>query len=236
MVMKASDGPSGQDLRVFDAALYVACTTMGVHISRANIDGMWAHYCRILEANREFNLTRIVLPVDAAIKHYADSLALLACGWFDCDGELTLLDVGTGGGFPAIPLAIMCGGWRISAIDGTGKKIRFVEAAAEALGLVNVRARHARAADLAKEGQTGFDVVVLRAVGKLADGLREVHDLVAPGGSVVFYKTKGIGADELAAGKEAAGAFGLRETDRYHVTIPSPDGLLERMLIRYEHI
>ena len=195
---------------------------------------MYAHLQRVARTNRQFNLTRITAPADAAVKHYADSLTLLAAPWIDADRPLTVLDVGTGAGFPAVPLALMCEHWEITAIDGTARKARFVADTARALGLDNVRARHARAADLAR-GQPGtFDLVVLRAVSKIAAGLKEVHPLIGPGGAVVFYKTGHVDEEELTAGSNVARSLGMQRIEPFHVSLPSPDGPIERQLIRYE--
>jgi len=147
--MWAREPPNTQDHDVFDAALCRAVAALGLAVDQGQRARMYAHFRRVIEANRVFNLTRITAPADAAVQHYADSLSLLAAPWIDAGGPLTVLDVGTGAGFPAIPLAIVCCHWDITAIDGTGKKARFVAETAAALKLTNVRAGHARAADLA---------------------------------------------------------------------------------------
>jgi len=186
-----------------------------------------------VQANRRFNLTRITSPGEAAVKHYADSLSLLSASWFDPAQSLKVLDVGTGAGYPAIPLAIVCENWQITAIDGTGKKARFVKEAAEALGLSNLQARQVRAADLAGERGEKFDLILFRAVCQLAKGLKEVQRRVADGGAVVFYKAAGLTAEEIEEGAKAAQSVGFAESGRYRLQLPSPEGTLERVLIRY---
>ncbi|UCD27774.1 MAG: 16S rRNA (guanine(527)-N(7))-methyltransferase RsmG [Planctomycetota bacterium] len=230
--MTTSD-TSNNEYNTFDAAFFAACSAIGLHnISKSHIERMWSHFCRVVEVNRQFNLTRITSPADAAVKHYADSLTLLAAPWISTDQRLTVLDVGTGAGFPAVPLAIMCKEWRITAIDGTAKKVRFVAETAELLGLDNLRTLHARAADLAGEQPESFDLVLMRAVTKLAEGLKEVNSLIAPGGAVVFYKTSTITDGELADGRKMAQKLGLQETSPVRITLPSTEGPIERLLIR----
>jgi len=206
---------------------------MGLRVDRAQRIIMWAHFQYVLEANRQFNLTRITTPVDAAVKHYADSLSLLCVPGIHAAGPLAVLDVGTGAGFPAVPLAILCREWQIIAIDGTAKKVRFVAETVAALGLANVEARQVRAADLGRQVGGTFDLVVLRAVAKLAAGLDEVHGVVRPGGEVILYKTAGIARDELAQGDRTARNLGLQPLDPVDVSVPSPEGAILRRFIRY---
>ena len=120
LYMVIPNHPDSQERDVFAAALIEACSAMQLPISNSNIDLMWAHFFRLTEANRHFNLTRITSVAEAAVKHYADSLSLLAMPLVGSRDRLSVLDVGTGGGFPAIPLAIMQKAWHITAIDGTG--------------------------------------------------------------------------------------------------------------------
>src|SRR5687767_11867845 len=103
--------------QIFHAALQPALAALRIEVGPAQQEQMFAHYSKVVEANREFNLTRITSPADAAVKHYADSLALLVMPEFCTDRRLEVLDVGTGAGFPAVPLAIVCETWTIVAID-----------------------------------------------------------------------------------------------------------------------
>lgn len=219
------------DRAQFDEALTAALAAIGVAVDAPRRERMWHHFERVVEANRQFNLTRITSPADAAVKHYADSLALLAAPWAP-DLAFDVLDVGTGAGFPAVPLAVAQEAWQVVAIDGTGKKARFVAETAATLGLANLEARHARAADLARQRVAPFDLVLLRAVTQLAPGLEEVRDLVRPGGAVVFYKSGSVTTEEQQAGDAAARRWGFAG-DVFRLQLPAPEGPIERQLIRY---
>jgi 16S rRNA (guanine527-N7)-methyltransferase len=215
----------------FDATLLTACAAAGLEVDEPTRRRMFAHYELVTAVNRQFNLTRITTPADAAVKHYADSLTLLAIpGLGD---SLEVLDVGTGAGFPAVPLAMVRPQWTVTAIDGTGKKIRFVAESAGQLGLSNVEAIHARAADLAQAGRRQWDLVLLRAVTQLAPGLKEVHRLVKAGGRVVFYKTASTEPTELHQGHAAAAQYGFVEEEAVDLVLPAPDGPLARRLVVY---
>lgn len=227
---------SSSDHEAFDAGFVAAASSAGLAADDGQRQHMWGHFQLVVETNSRFNLTRITSPTDAAVKHYADSVSLLAVSGIDRSRPWRILDVGTGAGFPAIPLAIMCDAWRVTAIDGTGKKARFVADAVAALGLSNVQARHARAADLAKVGSDSFDFVLLRAVGRLAEGLAEVRTLARIGAEVVFYKTANISDDELADGLRAADTFGFEALPLADVVLTSPDGPLHRRFVRYRRL
>jgi 16S rRNA (guanine527-N7)-methyltransferase len=245
--MDEAPSRQGEPGRVFDERLEEACAAIGVSVAASQRALMLKHYEQVIKANRQFNLTRITAPEEAAVKHYADSLSLLTMTEIDRDRPLTVLDVGTGAGFPAVPLAIACPAWRVTAIDGTGKKARFVAESAAGLGLENLVAWHVRAGDLAKSGKTPtdgelppltgqagrFDLILLRAVAPLAKGLREVQRLIAPGGSVVFYKTANIDTTELDEGQKTARELGLTGRATRGVTIQTKGEPLQRRLIRY---
>ena len=119
------------------------------------------------ERNEHVNLTSIVSPEGILTLHMLDSLSVAP----HLGDARRLIDVGTGGGFPGIPLAVACPQRDFTLIDGTQKKIRFVAEGITALDIRNAQALAARAENYA--GEKNFDVVVARAVGSLADLVRE---------------------------------------------------------------
>lgn len=235
--MAQQDATPSAGREAFEEALIAAAASIGLDVSETQRERMWAHFQIVVATNREFNLTRITSPAHAAVKHYADSLSLLALPGMARARPLRVVDVGTGAGFPAVPLAIVCEAWRVTAIDGTGKKARFVADAVSALRLANAQARHCRAADLAARlGRESFDLVLLRAVGTLAGGLAEVHSLAKIGAEVVFYKTGNITETELADGLQAADALGFRALPLEDIVLRSADGPLHRRFVRYQRL
>ncbi|NLX13179.1 MAG: 16S rRNA (guanine(527)-N(7))-methyltransferase RsmG [Phycisphaerales bacterium] len=218
----------------FAATLLAAVKSIGLNVEPEQVERMYRHYLLMLEANQRFNLTRITAPAEAAVKHYADSLAPLVDPRYADNRTLNVLDVGTGAGFPAVPLSIVRPRWRITAIDGTGKKARFVAEAARVLGLDNLEAVHCRAVELARERPASFDLVLMRAVGSLATGLKEVSRLLRPGAVAICYKTASLDPAEQQEGLAAAISLGLRVQPDQELTLASSDGLLMRKLVRYE--
>lgn len=216
----------------FGRCLVEACYSFGLLLSSGQVGRMWSHFLLVREANERFNLTRITDVQRAAVEHYADSLTLTA--WMASRGHRPsrALDVGTGGGWPAVPLAIALPDVSWTAIDSTGKKARFVAEAAAVLGLANLAVEQARANELART-VAPFDLVVCRAVGKLDEIIGECAGLVARGGFLVCYKTAHLGDDERQAGRRAAEKASLRPEPEFPVRLRGPDQVIDRMLVAY---
>jgi len=135
----------------------------------------------LIEWNGRFNLTAIRDPEDMIRKHLLDSLTLHALLHGD-----RIADVGTGAGFPGLPLAVVNPSKHFTLIDSIQKKTRFVAHAADALGLTNVEVVTSRAE--AYKPAVRFDTVVARALSKIADFIGYAGHLVAPGGRMLAMK------------------------------------------------
>ena len=219
-------------LDVFDRALREALGRWSVGASEAQHHRFRAHFDAVVEANRTMNLTRITEPIEAAIKHYVDSLSLLL--WVDehrIDVE-TVLDIGTGAGLPAVPLAIMRPQWAITAIDSTAKKVRFLAKTAETIGLTNLRMEHAHSAHW-RPGRS-FDVVVSRATARLPMYLEQAAKLAAtPGGWIIAYKTADIEPDEAEAAVGLLRRLRVSAEPRYPYNLELGGKRLRRALYVY---
>jgi 16S rRNA (guanine527-N7)-methyltransferase len=142
------------------------------------------------------NLTSIRSPTEVLSHHLLDSLAIvLPIEAIFAETPLRLLDVGSGGGLPGVPLAIARPDWRVTLIDKVEKKVAFLTQAKLELGLGNVECQHVRAEDWRHEP---FDLIVSRAFSTLADFVRVSRQLLAPGGW--WAAMKGVRpAEELEA-------------------------------------
>jgi 16S rRNA (guanine527-N7)-methyltransferase len=179
----------------------------------------------LLDANRSFNLTAIRDPDEAWTRHILDSLTLLPL-LADLEDGARIIDVGTGGGLPGIPLAIVLPRLRITLLEATGKKAAFLQRTIEQLGLANIeivneraervgqdrggKSRGSRGGGVGGSGVGGgyreaYDVVTARALGRLATGAELTVPLARVGGRVLLFK--GRKADEELA--EAASALHL---------------------------
>ncbi|MFO0555812.1 MAG: 16S rRNA (guanine(527)-N(7))-methyltransferase RsmG [Polyangiaceae bacterium] len=157
---------------------------------------------RLLATNERMNLTAVTEPKEAWVRHVADALSLLPhLGGLDASSRVA--DVGSGGGVPGIPLAIARPELQFTLIEATQKKATFLREAVADLGLTNVDVLPERAESLAKlplhRGR--YNVVIARAVAKIAELVDWTAPLVAPGGRELFIKGERA-PDELAAAKK----------------------------------
>jgi len=217
---------------LFERSLIAACASFGVRVAPAQIERMWRHFRLVRETNTKFNLTRITDVRRAAVEHYADSLTLLPWLADRAVEPARALDVGTGGGWPAVPLAIMLPQVQWTAIDSTGKKARFVAEAVAALGLANLTVLQVRANELASR-TAPFDLVVCRAVGKLPDLVAETSRLIAHSGYLVCYKTAELSPEERQAGERAAARAQLTPQPDRPISLRTGGETFRRLLVSY---
>ncbi len=172
-----------------------------------------------LAKNAQVNLSAIRDERGVVEKHFIDSLAIRNVPEF-LRAE-RVLDVGTGGGFPGLPLSIMFPNKYFVLMDATRKKVDAVAGFAMALGLENVRTVWGRAesVDVLRSLPGKFDCVVARAVTYLPDLLALVAPYLAPGGTFIAYKQPS--AEELEEGKKACAKIGLRFLRTEGYVLPS---------------
>lgn len=176
----------------------------------------------ILEWNEKVNLTSITDPDEFIIKHYIDSVAV---GNFSQMKEAqSVIDVGTGAGFPGIPLAILFPEKAFLLMDSLNKRIKIIEELSREIGLTNVTFRHGRAEELAqdKSFREQFDFCVSRAVANLAILSEYCLPFVKPGGWFAAYKT-GSNEEELKGSLRAIELLGGRMEDSRQLNIKGYD-------------
>jgi 16S rRNA (guanine527-N7)-methyltransferase len=226
---------------LFDAAartrfvetLQAGAAALGIALSAEQVGRFLRFTERLLDANTRTNLTRIVEPGAIAAKHFVDSLAVFSvCP--DLAHGASVADVGTGAGFPGVPLQILRPDLRLVLMDALGKRIAFLGSLVDDLALENVSLVHARAEEAGRlpEHRDRHDLVVARAVAALPTLLEWCGPLVRPrGGRFVAMKTPEI-EDELAGAARAARALGLRLARDLSVEIPAPPGDTEPLFAR----
>ena len=213
---------------LFDSTLHAALRRWELPITPTQAGRLRVHFEAVVEANRTMNLTRITDPVEAAIKHYADSLALLLWSRERSIAVRTVVDVGTGAGFPAVPLAVMRPEWAVTAIDATRKKVEFLVRTVVAMGMDNLSVEHAHAAHWQPERT--FHVVATRALGPLTKCLESCAALVRPGGWLVAYKTASVARDEIAAAEKLLKRTRMRVEEPFEYDLQLGDETLHRTL------
>ncbi len=162
---------------------------------------------KILEWNEHVNLTAIRQKDEFILKHYIDSVMI--CGYEEWKSANKIIDVGTGGGFPGIPLAILYPQKEFVLMDSLGKRIKILNQITQELEISNVKLIHSRAEELAhnKEYRECFDICVSRAVANLSVLSEYCIPFVKPGGYFAPYKT--IGAfDEIKQAEKAVEILG----------------------------
>jgi 16S rRNA (guanine527-N7)-methyltransferase len=174
----------------------------------------------LLAWSTRFNLTGIKDPEEVLTKHFLDSLSLLQA--YPNQSAIHVLDIGTGAGFPGIPLKIVRPQWHLTLIEATGKKITFLQHIVDTLHLTNVEIIQGRAEDIAHKRayREHFDLVTARAVAALPALLECCTPFCRTGGLLILPK-KGDIDDELMQGKRAANLLGTRLKANVAVTLPT---------------
>ena len=182
-----------------------------------------AHLALIVEANKQFNLTRITSPREAAIKHVLDCVT----PWRLFANAKHVLDAGAGAGFPGIPLALVLPQTRFTLGESIQKKARFLEAALAKLELPNVEIAAKRAEELKPPG--GFDIVTARALAPLPRAVPLLASALKSGATALLYKGPDVDQEIVDAATEAKKLHARMEVVmRYDL----PDSLGTRTIVQ----
>ncbi len=198
-----------------------------IDIDKKQLELFSRYYELLIEWNNKFNLTSITQKDDVIIKHFADSLALLK--YFD-PGNKSLIDIGTGAGFPGIPIKIMVPDCKILLLDSLNKRINFLDEVITSLGLDGISTVHGRAEDMGHDPdmREKFDLALSRAVANLSTLSEYCLPFVNINGLFISYKSGNID-DELSGAQKAIKTVGgsLEKTERF--SLPYSDQ--ERSLV-----
>jgi len=205
----------------------------GIELTKTQEQMFDKYYGYLFRWNNFVNLTGITEKKEVYEKHFLDSLSFVKV--IEMGGSQRLLDVGTGAGFPGIPLKIVFPELQVVLLDSLRKRVDFLEEVVKELGLEAISCVHGRAEELAREEgyRQGFDLVTSRAVADLSVLSEYALPFVKVGGSFVAYKSanakeeveKSFRAIELLGGK-------IKEEIIFNL----PDTKVERMLLRIEKV
>lgn len=198
----------------------------GEEVDAELLDAYAKHAHMVLDENRRVNLTAILDPKEVAAKHYLDCWRITQ--FLPLFGH-TVVDIGTGGGFPAIPVALAEPMARIAAIDSTRKKTDFVQRSVDELGLKNVTVHWGRAEDVLQTQQA--DYAIFRAVSSVRENVRTLRKVKQSVRDVVMLKGKSWSREVRAAEREAE-RLGFRLDTVWEHSLPGEMG--EHVILVYQ--
>ena len=217
-------GNSLSDMRP-EGILRRGAEEIDLHLGPGQVEAFFLYAEELSRWNRKMNLTRVREGTDLIAKHFLASLAFTAA--FPRELPLRLVDIGSGAGFPGIPIKIACPHFHLTLIEASRKKVSFLRHVCTLLNLREIEAVRARAEELAPDPRYGgrFDVAVVRAVGSREGLVGLAGPLLRRGGCFI-----------LSAKAQEEGPFpeagGLAFKERLQVRFPSVD--LERRLLIWE--
>lgn len=200
---------------------------MHINLNDKKADQFIRYYELLIEWNNKINLTSITEFEEVVIKHFADSLSIVNI--LDMNGEMSLVDVGSGAGFPGIPLKITFPSLKVVLVDSLDKRVKFLNHVIKELGLSDIEAVHSRAEEFGNSKyREKFDICVTRAVSNLSVISEYCLPLVKVGGYFIPYKSKEvkneiseyeIAIEKLGGAIDDVSIFELPDTDIFRSLI-----------------
>lgn len=201
---------------------------LGIDLNEEQVNQFNIYYNMLIEKNKVMNLTAITEFDDVLRKHFVDSLCIIKA--IDISKEMNLLDLGTGAGFPGIPLKIAFPNIKITLMDSLNKRLNFLNDVISELKLKNIETVHGRAEEMGNNSlyRENFDLCVSRAVAKLYSLSEYCMPFVRVGGSFIAYKSDDISL-ELENSQNAISVLGGKFKDKVSFVLPDSD--IQRTLV-----
>lgn len=205
---------------VFKQELASRATQFGINLSKGQQEQFFSYMQLLLDWNKKINLTAIIEQKEILIKHFIDSLSIVPY----IKANDNILDIGTGAGFPGIPLKITLPQNSFTLLDALNKRINFLNEVIQKLNLENIQAVHSRAEEFVKvEGKReSYEVVTSRAVAKLNVLLEYMLPFTKVGGKCICMKSVSI-EDELKEGEKAIEILGGKIEKVDTITLENTD-------------
>ncbi|AUS98505.1 16S rRNA (guanine(527)-N(7))-methyltransferase RsmG [Clostridium thermosuccinogenes] len=220
--------------RELEQLLVKGAEEYSVHLDEEKIKSFGKYKEILLEWNEKINLTAIEEDKDIILKHFIDSLSIMPYirGLIKGESSLSLVDVGTGAGFPGIPVKIAAPEIKVTLLDSLEKRVKFLKEVVKGLGLTDIEAMHGRAEEygVKAEFREKFDVSTARAVASLPVLLEYCLPFTKVGG--LFIAMKGSNTEEISSSKRALEILGGEIVDVKEITLPWSDMKRNIILIK----
>lgn len=205
----------------------------GITLTDDQLKQFYDYYKLLIEWNEKINLTAITEFDEVLKKHFLDSIAIVKV--IDVNQEASFIDIGTGAGFPGIPIKIAFPNMKVTLLDSLNKRVIFLEEVISKLQLTGIEAIHGRAEDFAKEGmlRESFDYSVSRAVANLSSLCEFCLPYVKVGGKFISYKSEKA-KEEMVASKNAITTLGGSIFACENFSLPGTD--MERNFVVIEKV
>ena len=213
--------------------LIEGCKKLGIELTSEQCGQFLLYYDFLVEKNKVMNLTGITEFQEVLVKHFLDSLACVKA--VDMQKVKRIMDIGTGAGFPGVPLKIAFPHLEACLLDSLKKRVNFLEETFALLKLTDITAVHGRAEEFAKNKayRESFDLCVSRAVSNLATLSEYCLPYVKPGGSFISYKS-GTVQEEVEQAEKAVRILGGKIRDVIYFQLP--DSEIQRSLVVIEKV
>ena len=197
---------------------------LDIELSEKQAEQFKNYYDLLIEWNSKINLTAITDYNEVLVKHFEDSISIMNI--LDMNSVDSVIDIGTGAGFPGIPIKIMFPHIKLTLLDSLNKRINFLNLVIEELGLDNVKTIHGRAEDYAKDAEyrENYDLVVSRAVANLSTLSELCLPFVKVGGYFISYKSDKSN-EEIENAKHAYDLLGGKLIDVFTLRPSTPVGI-----------
>lgn len=195
-----------------------------IELSQDQLRQFRLFYENLIKWNEVMNLTAITDEEDVYTKHFLDSLSIVGLIDPQSFDNLSLIDIGTGAGFPGLPIAIAFPQTKVTLVDSLQKRVKFLEETVQKLGLQNVSIFHARAEEFARieREREKYDIACSRAVARLNILAEYCIPFVKKGGYFIAYKSERL-KEEMDEGRKAVGILGGRVDQVISFQLPGTD-------------
>lgn len=216
------------------------CNKINIEISDDQINCFEKYYELLIEKNKVMNLTAITDKEDVIVKHFIDSIALipyLTDKGININNKLKIIDIGTGAGFPGLPLKIMMPDVKFTLLDSLNKRVSFLNEVIDELKLKDIEALHGRAEDYASDNKyrEKYDICVSRAVANLSTLSEYCIPFVKENGFFISYKA-GESEEEINNSKNAIKILGGKINKVEEFVLPGTDASRVFVFIRKQEL